>query len=72
MEIQKLYAPPYPSLNKLMTGISFLPMIQDASKLLASHFLFFPSRIMFIMFFQNNHLQWKYETSELDTKNTLY
>lgn len=71
MEIQKLYAPP-PSLNKLMTGISFLPMTQDTSKFLASHFLFFSSRIMFIMFFQNNRLQWKYKTSELDTKNTLY
>lgn len=47
--------PHHQSLNKLMIGISFLPMTQDAGKLLDIHFLFFPSWIIF-MFFQNNSL----------------
>lgn len=35
--------PHHKSLNKLIIRISFLPMTQDAGKLLAIHFLFFPS-----------------------------
>lgn len=38
IEIQKLYSTTKP---KLMIGTSFLPTTQDASKLLAIHFLFF-------------------------------
>lgn len=47
---------PYQQSLKLMIGISFLPMTQDAGKLLAIHFLVFPSWIIFIIVFQKNNL----------------